>query len=62
MYCIVFCAVNLDSKTDPDLPHFKYPFNDLFLWAVLTKRQDMALCMWQHGEDALTKVNLHLLI
>lgn len=24
-------------------------------WAVLTKRQQMALLMWQHGEEALAK-------
>jgi hypothetical protein len=35
---------------------FKYPFNELLIWAVLTKRQDMALCLWQHGEEALAKV------
>lgn len=35
---------------------FKYPFSDLLVWAVLTKRHDMALCMWQHGEEAMAKV------
>ncbi|KAE9547695.1 hypothetical protein FO519_009092, partial [Halicephalobus sp. NKZ332] len=35
--------------------HFKYPFNELLVWAVLTKRQDMALCMWEHGEEAMAK-------
>uniref|UniRef100_A0A914HV67 Uncharacterized protein n=1 Tax=Globodera rostochiensis TaxID=31243 RepID=A0A914HV67_GLORO len=34
---------------------FIYPFSDLLLWAVLTKRHEMALCMWQHGEEALAK-------
>uniref|UniRef100_F1KQ20 Transient receptor potential channel n=1 Tax=Ascaris suum TaxID=6253 RepID=F1KQ20_ASCSU len=34
---------------------FRYPFSELFLWAVLTKRQEMALCMWQHGEEAMAK-------
>jgi hypothetical protein len=38
---------------------FKYPFNELLIWAVLTKRQDMALCLWQHGEEALAKVCAH---
>jgi transient receptor potential cation channel subfamily M protein 3 len=41
-----------------DLPHepeFKYPFSDLLVWAVLSKRHDMALCMWSHGEEALAK-------
>uniref|UniRef100_A0A1I7XMQ2 Rubis-subs-bind domain-containing protein n=1 Tax=Heterorhabditis bacteriophora TaxID=37862 RepID=A0A1I7XMQ2_HETBA len=34
---------------------FRYPFSELLLWAVLTKRQEMAMCMWQHGEEALAK-------
>ncbi|CAD6184963.1 unnamed protein product [Caenorhabditis auriculariae] len=34
---------------------FRYPYSELLLWAVLTKRQEMALCMWQHGEEALAK-------
>lgn len=25
------------------------------IWAVLTKRQQMALLMWTHGEEALAK-------
>lgn len=36
-------------------PHFTYPFHDLLLWAVLTNRQDMALCFWQHGEEQLAR-------
>lgn len=27
----------------------------LQIWAVLMKRQKMALLMWQHGEEALAK-------
>lgn len=38
-----------------DTPLFDYPFNELLIWAVLTKRQQMALLMWQHGEEALAK-------
>ena len=34
---------------------FDYPFNELLIWSVLTKRQAMALLMWQHGEEALAK-------
>ncbi|CAI5448305.1 unnamed protein product [Caenorhabditis angaria] len=34
---------------------FLYPFNDLLIWAVLTRRHDMAKCMWVHGEDAMAK-------
>uniref|UniRef100_A0A914VNG0 Uncharacterized protein n=1 Tax=Plectus sambesii TaxID=2011161 RepID=A0A914VNG0_9BILA len=44
------------SSTHNDIePDFKYPFNELLLWAVLTKRQEMARCMWQHGEEASAK-------
>lgn len=35
---------------------FRYPFSELLLWAVLTKRQEMAMCLWHHGEEALAKV------
>uniref|UniRef100_A0A096MCA3 non-specific serine/threonine protein kinase n=1 Tax=Poecilia formosa TaxID=48698 RepID=A0A096MCA3_POEFO len=33
------------------------PFNsnDLFVWAVLQQRQQMALFLWQHGEEALAR-------
>lgn len=34
---------------------FDFPFNELLIWAVLMKRQKMALLMWQHGEEALAK-------
>ncbi|XP_037922702.1 transient receptor potential cation channel trpm isoform X4 [Hermetia illucens] len=34
---------------------FEFPFNELLMWAVLTKRQQMALLMWTHGEEALAK-------
>ncbi|XP_070203392.1 transient receptor potential cation channel subfamily M member 3-like [Littorina saxatilis] len=34
---------------------FEYPFHDLMVWAVLMKRQRMALFMWQHGEEAMAK-------
>ncbi|XP_053405277.1 transient receptor potential cation channel subfamily M member 3-like isoform X7 [Mercenaria mercenaria] len=34
---------------------FPYPFHDLMIWAVLMKRQQMALFMWQHGEEAMAK-------
>ena len=28
---------------------FDYPFSDLIVWAVLTKRHEMAKLMWKHG-------------
>ncbi|CAJ0574106.1 unnamed protein product, partial [Mesorhabditis spiculigera] len=34
---------------------FAFPFNELMIWAVLSRRAEMARCMWQHGEDALLK-------
>lgn len=32
-----------------------FNFNDLFVWAVLYQRQQMALFLWQHGEEALAR-------
>ncbi|XP_069078638.1 transient receptor potential cation channel subfamily M member 7-like isoform X2 [Pleurodeles waltl] len=40
-----------DSKTEP----FPYPFNELLVWAVLMRRQKMALLFWQHGEQLMAK-------
>ena len=34
---------------------FDYPFNELFIWAVLMKRHQMALYMWRQDEEALAK-------
>lgn len=34
---------------------FRYPYSELLVWAVLTKRQEMAMCMWEHGEEAMAK-------
>ncbi|NXH39793.1 TRPM6 protein, partial [Dicaeum eximium] len=34
---------------------FTYPYNDLLVWAVLMKRQKMAMFFWQHGEEAMVK-------
>ncbi|PAV79745.1 hypothetical protein WR25_06575 [Diploscapter pachys] len=34
---------------------FRYPYSELLLWAILTRRQEMALLMWRHGEEALAK-------
>ncbi len=55
------CAGDLPRKklSSECANEFKYPFNELLIWAVLTKRQDMALCLWQHGEEALAKVSVH---
>ncbi|XP_013867494.1 transient receptor potential cation channel subfamily M member 6 isoform X1 [Austrofundulus limnaeus] len=32
-----------------------FNFNDVFVWAVLQQRQQMALFLWQHGEEALAR-------
>ncbi|KAK0173426.1 hypothetical protein PV328_006622 [Microctonus aethiopoides] len=51
-------TMSLLAETLPanrDTPLFDYPFNELLIWAVLTKRQQMALLMWQHEEEALAK-------
>ncbi|OXB81722.1 UNVERIFIED_CONTAM: hypothetical protein H355_010283 [Colinus virginianus] len=34
---------------------FIYPYNDLLVWAVLMRRQKMAMFFWQHGEEAMVK-------
>ena len=34
---------------------FRYPYSELLIWAVLTKRQELAMLMWRHGEEALAK-------
>uniref|UniRef100_A0A1I7W0K8 LSDAT_euk domain-containing protein n=1 Tax=Loa loa TaxID=7209 RepID=A0A1I7W0K8_LOALO len=41
-----------ESKEGDD---FQFPFNDLMLWAVLSRRQEMARCMWSYGEEAMAK-------
>nr|XP_033782640.1 transient receptor potential cation channel subfamily M member 6 isoform X3 [Geotrypetes seraphini] len=45
----------LPSSEDLELTDFVYPYNDLLVWAVLMKRQRMALFFWQHGEEAMAK-------
>ncbi|KAL2089082.1 hypothetical protein ACEWY4_015981 [Coilia grayii] len=40
---------------DPEVSRFKYPFHELLVWAVLMKRQKMALFLWQRGEEAMAK-------
>ncbi len=34
---------------------FDYPFSELIVWAVLTKRREMSRLVWQHGEQAMSK-------
>uniref|UniRef100_A0A3Q3XCR1 non-specific serine/threonine protein kinase n=1 Tax=Mola mola TaxID=94237 RepID=A0A3Q3XCR1_MOLML len=35
-----------------------FNFNDLFVWAVLHQRQQMALFLWQHGEEVLARATV----
>jgi len=46
----------VDTSPQFGLPHFPYPFHELLIWAVLMKRQKMALFMCQQGEEAIAKV------
>uniref|UniRef100_A0AAY4EE23 Transient receptor potential cation channel subfamily M member 1 n=1 Tax=Denticeps clupeoides TaxID=299321 RepID=A0AAY4EE23_9TELE len=40
---------------DPEVSRFHYPFHELMVWAVLMRRQKMALFLWQRGEEAMAK-------
>ncbi|XP_034068678.1 transient receptor potential cation channel subfamily M member 6 isoform X4 [Gymnodraco acuticeps] len=35
-----------------------FNFNDVFVWAVFHQRQQMALFLWQHGEEALARATV----
>ena len=41
---------------------FVFPFTELFIWAILNQRQEMAMFMWENGEDALAKALVALKI
>lgn len=43
------------SEAPPLVP---FNFNDLFVWAVLHQRQQMALFLWQQGEEALARATV----
>ncbi|XP_044878099.1 transient receptor potential cation channel subfamily M member 6 [Mauremys mutica] len=45
----------LSFLEDHESAGFIYPYNDLLVWAVLMKRQKMAMFFWQHGEEAMVK-------
>ena len=34
---------------------FKYPFRELFFWAVLNNMKEMALFLWQFEEEHMAK-------
>uniref|UniRef100_A0A3Q4HM51 non-specific serine/threonine protein kinase n=1 Tax=Neolamprologus brichardi TaxID=32507 RepID=A0A3Q4HM51_NEOBR len=57
------CKVGLDGEVSSpgldDTPLLvPFNFNDLFVWAVLQQRQQMALFLWQHGEEALARATV----
>uniref|UniRef100_A0A8C5PFR9 Transient receptor potential cation channel subfamily M member 6 n=1 Tax=Leptobrachium leishanense TaxID=445787 RepID=A0A8C5PFR9_9ANUR len=45
----------VDTSNEENESRFVYPYNDLLVWAVLMKRQMMAMFFWQHGEGAMVK-------
>ncbi|XP_063105779.1 transient receptor potential cation channel subfamily M member 6 isoform X2 [Cavia porcellus] len=45
----------LDVPADLESIGFTYPYNDLLVWAVLMKRQKMAMFFWQRGTEATVK-------
>ncbi|XP_052279179.1 transient receptor potential cation channel subfamily M member 3-like isoform X3 [Dreissena polymorpha] len=53
LYNMLNATSNSLKKQEEEL--FPFPFHDLMIWAVLVKRQKMALFMWQHGEEAMAK-------
>ncbi|XP_069758444.1 transient receptor potential cation channel subfamily M member 1-like [Narcine bancroftii] len=46
--------IDIDEE-NPDIGRFAFPYHELLVWAVLVKRQRMALFFWQQGEEALAK-------
>lgn len=49
------------TEVPPGEQGFQYPFSELMVWAVLLRRQKLAKFLWQHGEEALAKVDTPLL-
>ena len=37
---------------------FRYPYNELLIWAVLMKRHKMAMFVCKRGEETMAKVNI----
>ncbi|XP_059533913.1 transient receptor potential cation channel subfamily M member 1 isoform X2 [Myotis daubentonii] len=40
---------------DPAVSRFRHPFHELMVWAVLMKRQRMAVFLWQRGEESMAR-------
>lgn len=51
-------SVEFQPKTEDDISEFatrfEKPFRELFLWAVLLSRFELALFIWKKGEEAIT--------
>lgn len=47
-------SINGEDETEKGI-NLLHPFDDLFVWAILTKRQNMAHLFWRHGQGALVK-------
>ena len=51
-------SVEFQPKTQDDISEFptrfEKPFRELFLWAVLLSRFELARFIWQKGEEAIT--------
>ncbi|CAL8106793.1 unnamed protein product [Orchesella dallaii] len=50
-------STNAGTPADRDVQGqtFQQPFDDLFVWAVITKRHEMSKLLWPHGQGALAK-------
>uniref|UniRef100_A0A665UQT8 non-specific serine/threonine protein kinase n=1 Tax=Echeneis naucrates TaxID=173247 RepID=A0A665UQT8_ECHNA len=59
---VFFQSVSGNNTLSPGLVdpllQVSFNFNDLFVWAVLQQRQQMALFLWQHGEEALARATV----
>lgn len=47
---------NRSSSISSNDETFKYPYNELLIWAVLMKRHKMAMFFCKRGEETLAKV------
>ena len=46
-------SVRSQPENETSVVKFEKPFRELFLWAVLMNRFDMARCMWEKVEEAV---------
>ena len=53
----VFDLNNAKKDTSSNDETFKYPYNELLIWAVLMKRHKMAMFFCKRGEETLAKVD-----